>query len=882
MDENSETDFHVYLKCSDALLEVFEPYLEKMGAKVIRIADSLPLDFFDNRHSVIWETGKDDSPGLNDFLVHLRDSHRRDVLFGPASTLPDQLDNVRPTKMLEAVQTPEASQTQAILQTKKVSLITSLENPKEFVQLFNTLGYECFIDDIPINRKQVEAADLVVLIPNKEMYSKYEKAFVVFKDRLKKTAYFLSSDDPMKELKKHFSETGLLPGWIGEESNDLFNQPQLTEMIQSYAQLLFNLNEIEEQFAALKKIIPPETDVSRSAGSLKTWVTRACSFKYLDDNIKPWLHRIKRLEKKNEEVENEYPQEPQDFEKLTGLATAYSTVIAELKENRLKILDECRSILKKESFLNTWELVQKNTLEIYAFLYFREALLPLIKAAHEKLKGLVKPEGPQGWLPKAEEKADYKRELAQFEEVDNLHRNRVLVYERERSLLSDQLVDRYWLLYEELAIYWANDQKAVRKIPQFKLFLRTGFIGSELLKFSEEQKQLLNRVMETPGDEWEFGADDRHFLFVDDFLEKIAEGVLGTSVDENLELLHRGTDVWRSSRQFRLRATIYRTQNATKHLTERVKNDILVLRQEIVQLEMKLEVLTVSKKKRSKIATKGDTLAKDLRTLKARRARLHEHLEKCEKMITAVPLSATTVADKPLPEEEELNENLLRELKLMRKTTRLCNRLNEYFVPDTLLRELRNNYDKFYVKENLEPSLKALEELDCTLFEKTFVPHPKRSNRLVGKISPTFLILPGSARAGFCMEGSDEILEGRIAVPMIMKNNMNQAGNLLDLISDFRWDSCMNEVGSDWSSSDSIVGHYSMCRWNSRKHDADIREKSLIYKDETDKKNFRRHYQLYVKSAKQQGRLLFYKNKHIYEALNRHIPLPEGIEVLRP
>ena len=147
-------------------------------------------------------------------------------------------------------------------------------------------------------------------------------------------------------------------------------------------------------------------------------------------------------------------------------------------------------------------------------------------------------------------------------------------------------------------------------------------------------------------DNWQFNDSDRHVLFFDDFIEKIADAVCGVSVDENLELMHRGSDPWKVARQFRLKATIYRSQNIARHTSVRVEKQIEDLNQEIEKTELKQNVQSVSggneKPDKKKLAQEQQAL----RELKMKRTRLQDHLEKCRKMIKEVPLAATTVADK--------------------------------------------------------------------------------------------------------------------------------------------------------------------------------------------------------------------------------------------
>jgi len=854
---NQPHAFPLYIKCSDSLLEIFTSYLNNRGNDIHRISDSLPLDFFNNHHPLIWEIDDSDPPSLRDFLNQLKDGKTRQVLIGQASELSDQLDSLSQPESTPT--TPDKIKT--ALYNKKASLITSTTNTQEFINLLSNCGYECHVDNIPINRKRVEEADLVILIPDEKMVLKYKKVYDIFKDQLQKNVLLLSAETPIEDLTQYLSEQGEFSGWISTSNNSLLNNKAVREQLQSYAQLILKSSLLNEQVREFKSTTQPDSELFSGIQNLEKWEKKWHSYQSSHNTFSPW----------------QTPTNVKEEKKFVELGNSLSTAVAEIHESRIKIIETCQSILSKESFFIPWETASETTYELYSLLMFRQSIIPLIQNSKKIMADLVEPEAPQGWLPKSDEKELYKNELLKYQKAEALHKNHIQLFENEKNLITKQLIEIYWKLYEEIALLWAEPNSSYRESIEMKLFLRTGYIGGELLEFNEEQHNILNRILLMPNDPWEYGNQDRHFIFMDDFIQKISDGLAGTSIDENLELLHRGTDSWKFARQFRLRATIYRSQNVAKHLYDTVTARITDIENEINKHELKQQVSSASETTKAKKEAQ-----KIMRELRIKHKRAQEHLNKCQKMTKEIPLSATTVADKALPNKTKLNENISRELQLFRKMGKLCNRWNENFIPDVLMEELnKEGYNKLYIPDNLKPVLKEIEELDVELFDKIIIPHSKKENQLSTKVSPTFIIFPGLAQNGFCMEGADEILEGRIALPLIIKNHQDPMTNLLDVISDYRWDSCLNLVGSDWSSSDSIVGNYSRCRWNNRNFDQEVREKSLIYKDESDKKNFRRHYIIYIKSAKQQGRLLYYKNKSIYESLNKHIPLPKGVETLR-
>ena len=90
-----------------------------------------------------------------------------------------------------------------------------------------------------------------------------------------------------------------------------------------------------------------------------------------------------------------------------------------------------------------------------------------------------------------------------------------------------------------------------------------------------------------------------------------------------------------------------------------------------------------------------------------------------------------------------------------------------------------------------------------------------------------------------------------------------------------------HSVAPDVLTSDTLVAAYATIRWEYRKRSKETREKAGIFSEESDRLNWRRHYALYVLSAQEGGKRLFFKNKDVYYAILKYIDLPEGVERLR-
>ena len=104
---------------------------------------------------------------------------------------------------------------------------------------------------------------------------------------------------------------------------------------------------------------------------------------------------------------------------------------------------------------------------------------------------------------------------------------------------------------------------------------------------------------------------------------------------------------------------------------------------------------------------------------------------------------------------------------------------------------------------------------------------------------------------------------------------------VVDAFSDFRYDTSKEQAGNDVMNSDTLVAAYAEVRWILRKKDKEVRQKVGIFTDENERTNWRRHYAMYINSAYDGGKQLFFKCPDLYElVINKFIELPEGIPVL--
>ena len=171
---------------------------------------------------------------------------------------------------------------------------------------------------------------------------------------------------------------------------------------------------------------------------------------------------------------------------------------------------------------------------------------------------------------------------------------------------------------------------------------------------------------------------------------------------------------------------------------------------------------------------------------------------------------------------------------------------------------------------------------DPLVFQEPLVPSAKKIHRILMRISPVIVVAPAGGILGFMMGPRAGMECGRFVVPAYFERTGMREEILWNVISDFRFDTSKASAGVDIMNSDTLVAAYSEVRWNLRKKDKETRQKAAIYMEENERTNWRRHYSLYMKSALDSGKLLFYKCPELYELIiNKFVDLPGGCEMLK-
>jgi hypothetical protein len=176
--------------------------------------------------------------------------------------------------------------------------------------------------------------------------------------------------------------------------------------------------------------------------------------------------------------------------------------------------------------------------------------------------------------------------------------------------------------------------------------------------------------------------------------------------------------------------------------------------------------------------------------------------------------------------------------------------------------------------------LGQIEALDTTLFKETLNHAKRAAQRIYLRQSPYVILTPVCGFLSFSWNprGGGEV--GRLVVPLYGSRPGLLTSMLPLLCADFRWDTSRESAGLDLLTSDTLVAAYATIRWDYRRIPVPAREKAGIYGKENDRANWRRHYGLFLSSALEGGKKLFYKCPEVYEAVLKYIGLPEGVQRL--
>jgi len=452
---------------------------------------------------------------------------------------------------------------------------------------------------------------------------------------------------------------------------------------------------------------------------------------------------------------------------------------------------------------------------------------------------------------------------------------------RERKWLEPRAIDQFWRYYEVTACYLAAGRVQAADEPHVRAFLRWGLLGcAPRFLDQDEIKQILNECAR-PVREWRNGDLDSNVLYADEYLDLAARGEITPSVDEEMEMNQQGSALWKADRSWRRQIHSRCMEGKYLELAEKIEARATAEVERQTQAAKKLEALAAddpdAKSKRS-------ALRSTVQASKVEAGRLTRIVEKLRGEL-AVKMLALQESSKVKMEESGVSISKIAlarsEVAGIRKVSKLVAKLKEPFLPLLLRRFYRRGQRVVHHRAEVMERLRDDEQRDPQIFQTVVVANAKKSRRVEQRISPIILITPVMGELGFCWTPRHAAEVGCLVMPAYSQRSGLLETICWDLLADYRYGTSKAESGADALKSNTLVAAYANLRWSFRRKSEEARRKAVIYMDESESANWRRHYTLYMRSAHDAGKMLFFKCPELYEQLLKYMELPVDVEPMR-
>ncbi len=513
------------------------------------------------------------------------------------------------------------------------------------------------------------------------------------------------------------------------------------------------------------------------------------------------------------------------------------------------------------------------------------------KEYKEKLKALIDEEeannkgGLLGIFKKKQEADEEELEAKEIEKAE-LEKSELVCcskingVNKELASIEPVMVDAFWDVYGALGLKLV---KGVDKECEMyvRAYLRWGILGfAEDFIHPEILEKLLVECAKGSAIE-EFGMESNYILYADEVIELTANKVLLPSPNEELEMNERNSPRWKLDRAYRRVVGGKFYLQILKNLESRLEEDANEKRNARIERENKLADLSEDD---PEIKEKTTSLKKSVQALKVATVKCEKLVEKVRddmlvKVQSDIDYGNESMAELDMPVyPEDLAKH---EIACIRRFSRLVAKLREPFLPFTLRDRFNPEIKTPNTREEMLKIQKDIEEKDPLIFKENMLSSMKKNNRIQIRMAPFIHLLPVSGVMGFLVAPRTDTYSGKLMLPSYYERTGMREAVAIDTFSDFRYDTSKEQAGNDVMNSDTIVAAYAEVRWLMRKKEKEVRQKAGIFMEENERTNFRRHYAMYINSADEGGKQLFFKCPDLYELIiNKFIELPEGVEVL--
>ncbi len=512
---------------------------------------------------------------------------------------------------------------------------------------------------------------------------------------------------------------------------------------------------------------------------------------------------------------------------------------------------------------------------------YGDAQTPRIKDIRKELNEAAENTG-KGFLGIGKKKVDDKQ-IAKLEAEESKRKLILTNVNRELKVIEKEMVDTLWSVYELAALQLVKGVDKGEE-PFFRGFLRWGLLGHSPLWFDRKKcKQILKECAEPQG-EPVFNMDSQLVFYSDELIDLTSRGLLPPTANEDLELNHRNTPLWKADRSWRKIINNNMQKGILDDILKKVDDEAREIREEQNNTEIELEKVQsqVANKEKKKLISQ---FKHQIQNFKVKAGRLERIVEKVRDEMLPRLIEDTHMAKDNLTEtgiEFKPEDLAMHEIKCMRRNARLVAKLKEPYLPFSLNERYKPENDCVNSRDAVIESIRDAEFRDPLIFKESLIPSAKKVHRILMRIPPIIIVAPANGILGFMMAPRAGVDCGRLVIPAYFERANMREEILWNTLSDFRFDTSKASAGVDIMNSDTLVAAYAEVRWNLRKRDKEVRQKAAIYMEENERTNWRRHYSIYMKSAIDSGKLLFYKCPELYELIiNKFIDLPGGCEILK-
>jgi hypothetical protein len=452
---------------------------------------------------------------------------------------------------------------------------------------------------------------------------------------------------------------------------------------------------------------------------------------------------------------------------------------------------------------------------------------------------------------------------------------------RERNSLERLLTKSFWEVYTEATAVLLRDDLNEDERVRLRAFYRYTAISTEPWFLEPKVAEHILSDCRNAETECSYSMSAMRVYYADEYILLVAKGLITPSVDEDLELNQRHTPPWHADRTLRRRIGTFFRITALKEIVQR--------------LQKRIDVIRNAQKKKEE---SRDKLTRSMPEYKQKMTEYGQQIQKCKVEAARFERAIERVQEEMLPQQHEIKAEAdekwssleyrwssvdlaKKEATALHRICRLCAKLMDPFPPFALRDNYKPQTDAENPRGEMVEELQEVERRDPTIFKEALLPVKKVSQRIYLRYCPVLVLAPACGFMSYAWNPRAGAEVGRLVMPAYMPRPGLRQRLLHNVLSDFRWDTSKASAGVDLLTSDTLVAAYATVRWDYRKKQKPTREKAGIYTEENDRTNWRRHYTLYLQSAMDGGKKLFFKCPEVYEAVLRYVILPEGVEQLK-